>query len=419
VEFVRRCASLIVPVTASDTALTDWEEGPFPFSHGPIIADAEGRSSYFDPRIGRALYGADRPTRYYQRPPLSERAGFVIRGLELSLLPEHFGSADALLTVHGDLPATRPLEALRKLSHFPGDAEQGTRRWYESFTSGVHVAPTVKRASTMVLFTPGGGLERAMPSEYSSWTVDEQWLWLLASATPVEMYPPPVGARDQVTSHLLRFSRDWTALVLRDGAAFLGARPDEGERDPFFGAAEVYFRSIYVDALLLGMIQRMGLHAIADDIASVDDPQFQPDQVQRIERRLSRFRNVYWWTHLSGHGHANDLTTAYGRQHRLPELATQLFNELSEFSRQIQTAAADRTNALLGLITLLGLPIGATIGVLQVLGNDSALVLAITVAVATAMTFALIRYLARPVFDPMVRAIRNSKTTPDQAVVDE
>lgn len=408
--FARRRAILVVPVKFDAAELSNWATGPEPFSGDGVVADAESRAGYFDERIRRALYGVETPCRWHlSTAPAQVRGleGLEIEAVELTQARVPREDVNGLLAVHGTLPAPDPLGALASLAHLPPLAGPEARDGFESLGDGaVRIDPRTKRVTTLSFFTPAAELQPVLPAGYEDWSAEEQWLWLLASATPFEDYPPDPGLRKEIASSTLRLSRDWSALVLRDGTAFLGRRPDRGADDPFFGSAELYFRSIYLDALLLGMIQRAALVSIADDVAALGDPIRRPGAVHALERRLTEFRNVYWWSHLSGHGSVNDLTAAYGRQHRLPELSRQVVEEVGYYASQVQTAAADRASALLGLLTLVGLPLGAVIGVFQILSIDSAPALAAAVLAAILASVLVVATVARPLIDPIVRAVR-------------
>jgi hypothetical protein len=56
----------------------------------------------------------------------------------------------------------------------------------------------------------------------------------------------------------------------------VGMRPDQGRDDAFFGYAELYLRSIYLDAVLLGMLQKQGLTHLEEHMATALDSAFFP-----------------------------------------------------------------------------------------------------------------------------------------------
>ncbi|NED82487.1 hypothetical protein G3I76_20605, partial [Streptomyces sp. SID11233] len=88
------------------------------------------------------------------------------------------------------------------------------------------VRPGTRRAWTLCHLTGTTGTWPALPGlSATGWETRDQWLWRLASATPPRDFPPDPEDRTLFAGRV-RFSADWQALVLRDGAAFLGTSPD-------------------------------------------------------------------------------------------------------------------------------------------------------------------------------------------------
>ena len=361
-----------------------WVAGPFPFSAQGVTADREGRASYFDRRACNALYGSEsKPLRWhrgYEEPVL--RSGSRLIAAELL----RFGES-ALLLVHLELPDSQELvDSLFELTRLhdqpynrepeSGNGQQATTgAWLNSLLdSGFKVAASCKRATSVTFVTSGRSeLPRLFPAErYAEWPVEDQWLWAVASATPLNRFPPDGATRELLQRARLHPSDDWQALVLRDGAGFLGVRQDQGESDPYFRHAALYVRSLYMDALAAGLIQRLYLNALADDVAEQEDPVGDPAALAGFETRLAHYRNTYWWKHLTSHWIANELLCEYQAQHRLDDQLNQVVDELSDFSRLAQTLAAERTNALLGIVAVVGLPLGLSVGLFQVFEESSA-----------------------------------------------
>lgn len=66
-------------------------------------------------------------------------------------------------------------------------------------------------------------------------------------------------------------SADWCGLVLREGMALIGTRPDRGRQDPFYNHAALYTRSLYLDAILIGLLQLHGINELEDALAEALD----------------------------------------------------------------------------------------------------------------------------------------------------
>ena len=160
------------------------------------------------------------------------------------------------------------------------------------------------------------------------------------------------------------FSWSWSALVLRDGAAFLSTVPIGHER--YFPGASILVPTIYLDTFLLGLTQRKLLLEYADRVAELGNPVSEAHALARLERGVTRFRNVLWGEHVTSHGIANELLRAYHEQTRLHRLADQVFGEVRDYASQIQTDSGRRTAAASTLVGFAGIAIGVGFGLDQV-----------------------------------------------------
>lgn len=380
--FARPAVILVADVELD--GLPAWEEGPLPLRAGSTVAGADARRSYFNRRAGQALYGPGRVHRFAEPSESPPGLDFEVSGLELV--------GGLLLVVHGTVRADGPglVEGLRRLVDL--GAGSALRGWCESLLGRCgRVGARVRRANVLVQVTPEGALDRPLPSPaYDGWTPELQWLWLLASATPAATYRPAPEIGDALADSLLRLSDGWQALILRDGAAFLGSGPDMGPIYRLADDPELHFRTIYLDAFLLGMIQGRRLGEIADDLAALGDPVRHPDRLDALERELAEFRNVYWWQQLGPQWHGNQVLRAYHRQNEMSELLEQVSEQLADSARKAQTAASNRAGALLGVLTVVGLPFGLAVGILAALEIPDWRWLVVSLAAAAVCTAGLL-----------------------------
>lgn len=288
---------------------------------------------------------------------------------------------NGLLVVHLTL-AGDCAEAFESLAHL---GREDLRAWYDALIgdSG-KTSPASTRATMVTYALPRAeyAVDAALATAPAGWEAREQLLWYMATATSSKRFA--VSDDDHlVTQDALRLSGSWSALVLRDGAAFLASPAVESSGDAAFkrGMALLLTRSLYADAIALGVIQKLLLDEFADELADLKDPlQGGADDLLQIEKRFSRFRNTFWWHQIAPSGHANRLLTAHGAQHSSGALFTQLHQEMADYSRQIEreelrkaNEASDVTNALLGLVAFISLLVGAPLAVLQTFGVDKTL----------------------------------------------
>ncbi|MFJ8540785.1 hypothetical protein ACIRFH_02000 [Streptomyces sp. NPDC093586] len=376
-----------------------WAQGPFPFELGSRRTDAATRSTYFAPASARALYGAPGRPRRWHLPMDVKHDGLHLIGVELlraatARAPEH-----ALAVLH--FTVERPLLPVLRDIAGRGSAALGTPfagltgpfdpvrlldgiADVRDLTTPFAVARpyTVAFLSPTARHTPAlrDGLEGELPA-----TAD-RWLWQLASRSNPQDFPL---APETAANHLkdtVRISADWSALVLRQGAAFLGHRPDTGDGD-FYGFGALHSRTVYLDALLLGSLQRDHIDELTDELSDVfASPRRLARRVATLERNIALFRSGYWRQHLTAHGPANELLLAFQNQHRLPQRFTEILTEAADYSRLVQTQESQQISGALGVLTILGLPLGTALGILQVLDDDSLSHLLIALALSVVVT---------------------------------
>ncbi|MGH7927029.1 MAG: hypothetical protein ACREQV_04470 [Candidatus Binatia bacterium] len=191
----------------------------------------------------------------------------------------------------------------------------------------------------------------------------------------------------KLISEAVVLSADWKGLVLRDGASFVGQRADLGTADLFFGFAALYVQTIYLDCILLGMAQRMQIEGMAATIARTLSAGDLTRNLQSLEADLVRFRNLWWMRRLSNHDIANEVLRRYQDQHDIVHRFEAVATQISELSRVVQTRDSRQSTAALGVLTVVGLPLGTALSVLQVL--DIRGLVALLVGVLTALAAAV------------------------------
>jgi hypothetical protein len=379
-------AAVIIPAT-----LRAWPESlsdgplplPFPTPAGDARADRTTRSTYFNAHTARVLYGAAGSTPSGSSPSegsdRSPRRGY--RWVEASLselVPTRMTAVEVLahgapdekrafIVAHLCLPAEKPLTELQALTMARktriGNPLLDLLDGGASSPLGNSVAdiPGTTRPFAVTLAIPRGKLPDGPYGLSFPWDPLRQWLFAFASARTSGRFPAD-PEDTSLLQGLVRLSQDWSALVLRDGAAFVG-RVSAEDSGYLGGSADAYVRSIYLDAFLLGQIQLEELGAITDKLASLGGSLDRLNELLSLEEDVSRFRNTYWWQHLTSHGTGNKLLAEFQRQHAMPELFEQVIRELDDYSRHA-TLRADRqeqqqlsrVNILLSLLTVLTVP---------------------------------------------------------------
>ncbi|MFB7011265.1 hypothetical protein ACFCZY_22835 [Streptomyces sp. NPDC056237] len=393
---VRQSISLIVPIRLpADPG--SWTEGPLPFEVGGHRTDVATRQTYFAHAAGRALYGTpERPRRWHRFVDVTHES-LHLHGMEILHTPTAVHPRHALAVLHFTVHSAALLDVLRALGHRAGAGSDPLTGPLAPDTLLSGIASPVTADSpfatahpyTVAFLTPGSTETPALRSGGVLPTAADRWLWALASRSNEADFPTAPEQLPTQTEHAVRISADWSALVLRHGAAFLGHRPDRGDGD-FYDFAALHVRSVYLDALLLGIVQRDHIDELTDELSGVFDGPRLARRVTALERNIAGFRSTYWRQHLTAHGPANELLLAYHAQYRLPTRFEEILAEAADYSRLVQTQDGQQIAGALGVLAILGLPLGTALSILQVLGDDDPghLLVALGVAlVATAAAF--------------------------------
>ncbi|RFU86015.1 hypothetical protein DY218_13990 [Streptomyces triticagri] len=376
---------MVVDVTWAERVVpagAEWRAGPLTARWiDGTVADRERRMTYFEPRIAASLYGTPgRPSRWHRHGAGSGR----VRAVELLRAPKSAGGG-GLAVLH----VTLGEDALAQLPEI-GRPAFAKEELAGLLPLGVTVAEQARRPWVLSHVTFAGGRPpTVLPGpEYADWSPRDQWLWLLASATPFDRFPPdPQDA--SLFAGRVRFSADWQALVLRDGTAFLGTSPDPGGDSTFHAAAARLVHTLYLDVFLLGRLQLAGTNALANTLAALRAPQADAARLQQYEERLIELRRTLWSTHITAHGKANELLEKFQDQHRMPQLAEFTANGLADAARYVEATRARRSGIALGLLSAVGLPFGLAYGAGALWGEPSPDTFALCTVIAMAVTVVL------------------------------
>lgn len=390
--------------TDAEGPLPGWAEGPLPVPLASGVADRERRMTYFEPRVAESLYGTtSRPARRHRSltPPVPLLDGAsVVEAVELLRLPPVLASdapRRAVAVLHLRLSGT-PLEDLPRLR----DLTAMRKEYARLLPAGTRPLAAQPEAWLLshVTFDDGRPPE-VMPTAYASWGARDQWLWLLASATPVDRFPPD-PEDEELFAGRVRLSADWQALVLRNGAAFVGTSPDPGGEAGFHPTAAALVHTIYLDAFLLGRLQVLGVNLLANALAELPTRTAEARRLLGLERKQIELRRALWSSHITAHGYANALLERFQQQHRLPGLLVQAGTALADAARYVETARARRSGLAIGLLSTVGVPFAVAYSAGALWGTPGAKTFLVSTLAAVVAT--VVMFLAIPALRGLVSA---------------
>jgi hypothetical protein len=370
---VRQAIAVVLPARMPEPP--PWDEGPLPFQHGARRADRTTRRTYFATATARVLYGEpERPCRWHRTTTATEGPLSAL-GVELLHTPLGDDHHRALAIIHLSVNGPALHDTLRSLAHrhaAPPSPLTGRLDPDQLLQGHAHITTGAPPFTAAFLTPARARLPHLYPRPYRhAWPPANQWLWALASRTNEADYPPDPTDTTALTNGALRLSADWSVLALRDGAAFIGHRRDLGPDDPFFGYAELHARTVYLDALLLGMIQRSHIDQLTETLSRVFDGTHLARRVAALEQHIAHFRSTYWRQHLTHHGPANDILLAFQTQHLLRTRFEEILTEATDYARLVQNQESQQISGALGILTILGLPLSTAFAAQQILADTN------------------------------------------------
>lgn len=342
----------IVAVCGADlVASSRWRAGPLPLPYGPDrITDADLRGTYFSTRVADILYGSEkgpgRRAHILLDKPEPIDASLAVLALELLMVQ---GAPEPIVIVHvtsrtgvGDEDLVASWMSLLRWKRNP--LNEARFREMVDRISGCSSDLRGKGGEPFHLAFVSDGSRQVDDVHASAGLVPrEQWLALLATATSGADVPLPSSGLASLADPV-ELSADWSALILRDGASFVGHAVGAS---PFLEEfAPTHFRTIYLDVLLLGFVQRIVLAHLIECLVAIDDPASEPGQVEQLAARFARFRNAMWWQHVASHGIGPRLLREYQSQHGTAELVERVRIDLSDYAELAKLRAGRTLNTI-------------------------------------------------------------------------
>lgn len=401
-EGVQRCVTaVIVPIRMQRLPGPDWQPGPFPNQwtrtrenrQNELIGTSAERLAYINPRLERVLYRRDTHDIRWHKAPVPSSfspAYYRPKATEVLRLPTARG-VNGLLMVHGSIPSRTDgsiLDTLKTLANHNPTHGADVRNWLNSQISDwAEINPASRRATFIALVTPARDSlgDRFDTTEHEDWTPADQWLWGLSSLARFE---PDRTTLETFRSKQIRPSSKLAAVVSRDSVGLVGLAKDPGVglAGNFFDGAQFFVEGLYTDALAVAYAQRILIAGLAEAIDSAAASEPTVETLAALEDRVLEFRREYWTTDFAPQGIHDEMILRYREAHDLPERLEQVTRDIADYSRRLQTLATDTTNAVLGFLTIVGLPITIALAGWQGYDDDRRDSLVIVVLLSFAVT---------------------------------
>ncbi|MGW3745976.1 hypothetical protein ACWD62_36795 [Streptomyces sp. NPDC005146] len=223
---VRQAITVVIPVRLPSPP--SWADGPIPFELGSRRTDAETRQTYFTPAAARGLYGTrERPRRWHRFTDITH-GPLHLHGMELLRTVTAQDQQYALAVLHFTVEGPVLLDVLRAIGYrhtagvdpLDGPLAPGKLLAGVAEPRGAEAPFALARPYTVAFLTPDDTHTPALRSDGRLPDTADSWLWSLASRSDETDFPTTSEQLRDQTEHIVRVSADWSALVLRHGAAF-------------------------------------------------------------------------------------------------------------------------------------------------------------------------------------------------------
>jgi len=389
---------LLFQVTTAPGRASGWTEGPLPLPvllaepHGgerakTVTAEAKWRRQYLLPRVSEILTGRSRGVTRSHRVFGPEQfvaatgdATVMLEALELlavrhpsrgrligrrrgiGVLAAHLRVLDPAWTVgdaHGDVEhGSNARRIIGGIKHLCRDLARpvGTDIQWSLPASlqsvvgrNVSAAKGYDNAYLAVLLTPRAGTSTA-----SKPIPDSPELWNLAMASPSRRAGPPGGDQDVHDAGLELQLPKTQVLVTRFGLVHRGRGTGDAMLPTTSNGQDRYrFRTIYLDGLIMAMMQQRLLDELTEDAAGLADAIRNPRGFNRLSLQFRRFRVIWWWRDFSRWRHPDRVVDAVQEVLDLDRRYEELRDDHAFFADTLRAAQTTRTNRLILLLAVL------------------------------------------------------------------
>lgn len=347
-----------------------------------VLSNTARRVSYTNLQLLPLLWDSTVRWHRQREGEVVSPAGFRLSAVELIRLNsptnaalvemESPAVANGVALLHGTLPAVRPSDlpkALQLCANIDAHHQEGAqRRWVaEQLPDGCHIAGTEREMLHGVLITPRDELPRLHnDAPASDLSAAEQWLWSMLYATE---YPPPLEAGEELRELNLRLPTAIRGVAGARGLSLVGTAADPNPAQPpnyqYYDASSFHLATLQSDALALARLQHIVLDAFGREVVRTGQREPRRRKVGQLERDLLIFRRSYWSADFGRQAVCTAIIRNYQRNAGLPEALHSLVGDLGELSRQVQAAETETTNAILGLLAAVGLPLATGLAIWQ------------------------------------------------------
>jgi hypothetical protein len=386
---------VIAEVTIPGPPGLTWHAGPLEMSWRvgtpkEVRSNTAGRVYYLNEGLEACLYRSENdPIRWHklEAQPLPNPLAGTVTAVELLSLPSlsrRLPSLLGLAAIHirteevSHREAREVVYAVTNLNRRHGTS---MRELVDSLLSGDAMLTSNSRRVPAVSYL--------YTSEYSTSpfaealeaaSTTQQWLYLLDNQARI---PPSLEQLVAASGRDIPVSDDYCARVTAQGISIVTEPgPVTPSRLSANEAISFFARGLYVDLLLFCHSQTVLLRDISVRATAALEGNSTEDALDKLRGAVLRFRRLYLRSDFAPQPPYDHFLQEYDRAVQLESALTRVQKDIDDLASMVQSALTRQTNAFLGLITIVALPLTAAISIWQVLDRGNVLSLVVSLAIA-------------------------------------
>lgn len=247
------------------------------------------------------------------------------------------------------------------------------------------LAQQSRRAHTVGFVVPRSRLSK--PFKGAS-TPAEQWLYLLANQARI---PPSAEVLTEAAKSDIAVSEDYRARVTTFGISLVALKPATEQKNvAVHEAVEFFARGLYTDLLLFGVSRTVLLRLLSTRTTTALMDTANAGAVEQMRSALLWFRRLYVRSDFAPQPPYDQMLRQFSAASELDNALERVQKDVDDLATRLQARLSAQTNALLGLIAVIGLPFSLSVAIWADLQPSKLLWLLVAFGAATAVSLVLL-----------------------------
>jgi hypothetical protein len=373
--------------------VTKWREG----TPKEVTSNTAGRTYYLNEGLESCLYRRDgTPVRWHKIVNVQiacTKARFEV--VELLQLPDLAGGLQsdrglaAMHIIARDLTVAEAEDIIYSATNLNLRHGADMRQGIDSILLGAaRLSVNSRRTPAVSFLTATSRLPKLYGgSKFAETTAMQQWLYFLENQARI---PPSSDILISAATYDTAISDDYSGRVSRFGIALVARHPETGATRGVHESIEFFARGLYVDLMLFAVSQHILLNELSTRTTAALENAATVRALNRMRVSILWYRRLYNRSDFAPQPPYDRMLQQYGTSVDLARSMDRVQHDVDDLATRLQAELTRQTNAILGLIAIIGLPLNLAIAVWKDLSPEKTPGLLITLSVAFTVSLILI-----------------------------